>query len=233
MFQARIHGRGGQGAVTAADLMAIAAFHSGRHALSFPSFGSERMGAPVTAFVRIDEREIELREPIVNPDLLIVLDPTLFHAIDVLAGLNPNGYVLINSRKSPSELGLDTAIDRLPAGHALTVPATELALRHLKLPKPNTVLVAAAAALCPQLFDLAALEKAIFEIFPGRVGDLNVAAAREAFARVMSAGAMQIPCAAPRAAPREPASDDMAASGAATGRQAGPAQTGGTACCSK
>jgi pyruvate ferredoxin oxidoreductase gamma subunit len=87
MFQARIHGRGGQGSVTAADLMSIAAFHSGRHSLSFPSFGSERMGAPVAAFVRIDDREIELREPVLDPDMLIVLDPTLFHAIDVFAGL--------------------------------------------------------------------------------------------------------------------------------------------------
>lgn len=182
MFQARIHGRGGQGAVTAADLMAIAAFHSGRHALSFPSFGSERMGAPVTAFVRIDDREIELREPIQNPDVLIVLDPTLFHAVDVFAGLQPDGVVLINSRKSVAELGLDEAVSRLPSGHVLTIPATELALRHLNLPKPNTALVAAAAALRPDLFDEAALAKAIRQVFPGRVGERNVAAAREAYA---------------------------------------------------
>src|SRR6185503_21306466 len=97
MFEARIHGRGGQGAVTAADLMAIAAFHSGRHSLSFPSFGSERMGAPVSAFVRIDDRAIELREPVLNPDMLIVLDATLFPAVDVFAGLRTDGWVLINS----------------------------------------------------------------------------------------------------------------------------------------
>lgn len=180
MFQARIHGRGGQGAVTAADLMAIAAFHAGRHSLSFPSFGSERMGAPVTAFVRIDDQAIELREPILNPDLLIVLDPTLFHAVDVLAGLQPGGHVLINSRKSVSALGLGDATGRPPAGHMVTIPATDLALKHLKLPKPNTVLVAAASALRTDLFDEPALARAIVQVFPGRVGELNLAAAREA-----------------------------------------------------
>jgi pyruvate ferredoxin oxidoreductase gamma subunit len=192
MFQARIHGRGGQGAVTAADLMAIAAFHSGRHSLSFPSFGSERMGAPVTAFVRIDDREIELREPILNPDMLIVLDPTLFHAIDVFAGLEPDGIVLINSRKSVDALGLGDAAERLPAGHMVTIPATDLALKHLKLPKPNTVLVAGAAALRTDLFDEPALAKAIMQVFPGRVGESNVAAAHEAFELVKSGHASRV-----------------------------------------
>jgi pyruvate ferredoxin oxidoreductase gamma subunit len=187
MIQARIHGRGGQGAVTAADLMAIAAFHAGRYSLSFPSFGSERMGAPVTAFVRIDDREIELREPILNPDLLIVLDPTLFHAVDVLAGLHPDGYVLVNSRKSMSALGLGDAAERLPVGHVVTIPATDLALKHVKLPKPNTVLVAAAAAMRTDLFDEPALARAIMEVFPGRVGELNLAAAREALEIMSSA----------------------------------------------
>jgi pyruvate ferredoxin oxidoreductase gamma subunit len=160
--------------------MAITAFHGGRHSLSFPTFGSERMGAPVTAFVRIDEREIELREPILNPDLLLVLDPTLFHAIDVFAGLHPRGLVLVNSRKSVSALGLHDMANRLPVGHIISVPATDLALKHLKLPKPNTVLVAAATALLPDLFDEQALERAIRQVFHGRVGELNVAAAREA-----------------------------------------------------
>lgn len=184
VFQVRIHGRGGQGAVTAADLMSIAAFHSGRHSLSFPSFGSERMGAPVAAFVRIDEREIELREPVLNPDMLIVLDSTLLHAIDVFAGLSLDGYVLINSRRSVEALGLRGAVERLPAGHLVCVSATELALKHLKLPKPNTVLLGAAAAMRADLFDEAALARAILEMFPGRVGERNVEAAREAFAMV-------------------------------------------------
>jgi pyruvate ferredoxin oxidoreductase gamma subunit len=184
VFQIRIHGRGGQGAVTAADLMSIAAFHSGRHALSFPSFGSERMGAPVTSFLRIDDREIELREPVLNPDMLIVLDSTLFHAIDVLAGLKADGRVLVNSRKSPEALGLGDAVQRLPAGHIVCVPATDLAMQHLKLPKPNTVLAGAVAAMRPDLFSLNALGRAIREVFPGRTGEMNVTAAQEAFTLV-------------------------------------------------
>ena len=87
MFQVRIHGRGGQGVVTAAEMLSIAAFDEGRHAQAFPSFGSERTGAPVVAFCRIDDTEIRAREPISEPDALIVQDPTLLHQVDVFGGL--------------------------------------------------------------------------------------------------------------------------------------------------
>ena len=97
MFQVRIHGRGGQGVVSAAEMLSHAAFEEGKHAQAVPSFGSERMGAPVVAYVRIDDKEIELREPVLDPNLLIIQDPTLFHAIDVFAGLRSDGLVLINS----------------------------------------------------------------------------------------------------------------------------------------
>ena len=106
MLQIRIHGRGGQGVVSAAEIISVAAFREGKHAQAFPSFGSERMGAPVMAFCRIDDREIRLREPILEPDVLIVQDPTLLHQVDVFQGLKPDGYVLINSRRSFDELGL-------------------------------------------------------------------------------------------------------------------------------
>ena len=102
----RFHGRGGQGAVTAADLLALAAFEEGRYAQSFPSFGSERMGAPVVAYCRLDEREIRTREPVVAPDCVIVIDPTLVHQVDLFAGLGPDGYVLVNSSRPLDELGL-------------------------------------------------------------------------------------------------------------------------------
>jgi Pyruvate/2-oxoacid:ferredoxin oxidoreductase gamma subunit len=105
-LQIRIHGRGGQGVVTATELLSIAAFEQGRHAQAFPSFGSERTGAPVVAFCRIDDSEIRLREPILAPDVLIVQDPTLLHQVDVFQGLQPDGYVLINSKRSFAELGL-------------------------------------------------------------------------------------------------------------------------------
>ncbi len=183
MFQVRIHGRGGQGVVSASQMMSVAAFHQGRYSQSFPSFGSERMGAPVMAFVRIDEREIELREPVLDPDLLIIQDPTLFQAIDVFSGLKEDGYVLINSSKSVDELGIEDAVGKLPAGHVVTVPATELAQKHLRRPTPNTVLLGAFAAMSDELA-MDGVEKAIREKFPGKVGEMNVAAAKAAYAAV-------------------------------------------------
>ena len=115
MFQLRIHGRGGQGVVTAAELLSVAAFIEGRHAQAFPSFGSERTGAPVVAFCRIDDKEIRVREPIAEPDALIVQDPTLLHQVDVFGGLGPDGYILINSARSFDELGLGELRRAIPS----------------------------------------------------------------------------------------------------------------------
>jgi pyruvate ferredoxin oxidoreductase gamma subunit len=106
MFEIRLHGRGGQGVVTAAELLSVAAFDEGRYAQATPSFGSERMGAPVVSFCRIDDQAIRLREPILEPDAVIIQDPTLLHSIDVFSGLNPQGYILINSTRSFEELGI-------------------------------------------------------------------------------------------------------------------------------
>src|SRR3989304_8309553 len=140
MFQVRIHGRGGQGVVTAAELLSVAAFLEEKHAQAFPSFGSERMGAPVVSFCRIDTKEIRLREPIVAPDALIVQDVTLFKAIDVFLGLKDSGYLLVNTNQSFGDLQLDAVVAKLPAGHAVTVPATEVALKHNGGPDPNAAL---------------------------------------------------------------------------------------------
>ena len=107
MFEVRIHGRGGQGVVTAAELLAVAAFREDRHAQAFPSFGSERTGAPVVSFCRIDDKPIRTHEPVTEPDALIIQDPTLLHQADLSAGLGPNGYMLINSARGFPELGLD------------------------------------------------------------------------------------------------------------------------------
>ncbi len=187
MLQIRIHGRGGQGVVTAAELLSVAAFEQGRHAQAFPSFGSERTGAPVVAFCRIDEREIRLREPILEPDVLIVQDPTLLHQVDVFQGLKPEGYVLINSRRGFDELGLAELAARLRPERLLTVPATDLALRHIGRPLPNVVLIGAFAALSG-LISMAAVEHAIRHRFAGKVADANVAAAAAAYALVPARG---------------------------------------------
>ncbi|HOV04558.1 MAG TPA: 2-oxoacid:acceptor oxidoreductase family protein [Hyphomicrobiales bacterium] len=180
MFQVRIHGRGGQGVVTAAELLSVAAFREGRNAQAFPSFGSERTGAPVVAFCRISNKEIRLREPVLEPDCLIVLDATLFRAVDVFQGLKPDGWLLINTNKPLAELHIDPVVQRLPKGHTVIVPATELALKHVKRPVPNAALLGAFAALGGQVH-IDAVEAAIREAFAGPVGEANVAAAREAY----------------------------------------------------
>ncbi|HEY1474971.1 MAG TPA: 2-oxoacid:acceptor oxidoreductase family protein [Pseudolabrys sp.] len=179
MFQIRIHGRGGQGVVTAAAVLSVAAFLEDKHAQAFPSFGSERMGAPVVSFCRIDTKEIRLREPIATPDALIVQDVTLFKAIDVLQGLKEKGYLLVNTNQSFADLHLAPLVAKLPPGHAVTVPATELALKHIGRPVPNAALLGAFAALTG-VVQLDSVAKAIREEFPGKIGDANIAAATEA-----------------------------------------------------
>jgi pyruvate ferredoxin oxidoreductase gamma subunit len=185
MFEVRIHGRGGQGVVTAAEMLSVAAFLEGKHAQAFPSFGSERTGAPVVAFCRIDDHEIRLREPIQAPDALIVQDPTLFRALDVTEGLKPAGYLIVNTARPIEELHLPA----LPAGHALTLPATELAVKHVGRPSPNTALLGAFAALAG-IVSLDSVLEAIRRAFPGRVGEANVEAAREAHAAILASQAV-------------------------------------------
>lgn len=109
MYQIRLHGRGGQGVVTAAELIAWAAIADGRYALAFPSFGSERTGAPVEAYCRIDESPIRAREPVTEPDLVVVLDPTLLRQRFVFDGIKPGGIALINSNLSDDALN-DTVV---------------------------------------------------------------------------------------------------------------------------
>lgn len=166
--------------VTAAEMLSVAAFQQGRHAQAFPSFGSERTGAPVVAFCRIDDREIRLREPILAPDVLIVQDPTLLHQVDVFQGLRPDGYVLINSKRSFDELGLGDIAQLFRHERLLTVPATDIAMKHLGRPMPNAVLLGAFAAL-PGVITLDAVAHAIRDKFPPKLAQNNVAAATEAF----------------------------------------------------
>ena len=180
MFQVRIHGRGGQGVVTAAEMLSIAAFEEGRHAQAFPSFGSERTGAPVVAFCRIADIEIRLREPIMEPDALIIQDSTLLHQVDVFAGLKPDGYILINTNRSFEELGLGEFVRDRRRARLFTVSATELALKHVGRPVPNVPLLGGFAA-ASGLIRLDSVIKAINDKFSGKVAAGNVAAATEAF----------------------------------------------------
>lgn len=180
MLQVRIHGRGGQGVVTATELLSVAAFDEGRHAQAFPSFGSERTGAPVVAFCRIDDQPIRLREPIMQPDVIIIQDPTLLHQVNVFQGLTREGYILINSSRSFAELGLADFVAEWHPERLCTVPATELAMKHVGRPVPNAALLGGFAALSG-LISLEAVCKAIQEKFPARIASGNIEAAKAAY----------------------------------------------------
>ena len=164
--------------VTAAELLSLAAFLEGRHAQAFPSFGSERTGAPVVSFCRIDDRPIRVREPILAPDALIVQYPTLLHLVDALGGLRGGGHVLVNSARTPAQLGLGVLDARVTS-----VPASELAREHLGRPLPNAALLGAFSALTG-IVALDSVAAAIRERFAAAPAEANVAAAAAAHALI-------------------------------------------------
>jgi len=181
MFQIRIHGRGGQGVVTAAEILSIAAFEEEKHAQAFPSFGSERMGAPVTAFCRIDDKEIRLREPVMSPDALIVQDTTLLHQVDLFQGLDTRiGYLIINTRHRWDHLGIDEYVNNFLPHHVATVSASEWAMKYTGRPMPNIALLGAFCALTRRV-ELKSLQMAVRVKFPGVIGDKNADAAAAAY----------------------------------------------------
>lgn len=180
MFQIRLHGRGGQGVVTAAELMSIAGFEGGKHAQAFPSFGSERTGAPVVAYCRFDSQEIRRREPILDPNAVIIQDPTLLHSVDVFSGLVAGGYILINANKTFEQLGIAEFVAQFPAEHVARVDATGLALKHVGRPVPNAALLGGFAAATAQV-TIEAVANAIRHKFSGKVAQGNIAAATAAY----------------------------------------------------
>jgi pyruvate ferredoxin oxidoreductase gamma subunit len=139
ILEVRWHGRGGLGAVTSAELIALAVIEQGRHAQSFPSFGPERRGAPVMAFLRISDEFIRMRTNVTEPDIVIVLDPTLLQAVDVASGLKEGGKVVINSSLTPQEVkskyGFSSSVS--------TVDAFKIARETIKLPITNTTMIGA------------------------------------------------------------------------------------------
>jgi pyruvate ferredoxin oxidoreductase gamma subunit len=183
MFEVRIHGRGGQGVVTAAEMLSLAAFNEGRYAQAFPSVGSERMGAPVVSFCRIDDHQIRLREPVMEPDAVIIQDPTLLHQVDVFGGCKREGFILINTAKGFDELGLGDFVKDFRHERLLTVPGGDLAREHTGRPVANAALLGGFAALTGAV-SLDAVASAIRERFAGVVGEGNVAAAQAAHAWV-------------------------------------------------
>lgn len=178
MQQIRIHGRGGQGAVTAAELIAIAAHFDGKEAQAFPSFGVERTGAPVEAFARISDTPIRLRSHIYHPDILIIQDATLLHSVNVFAGADDKTVIIINSSKSKDDLEMNFAKDKVHV-----VDATKIALELLGKNIVNTV-VLGAFAKTTELVSLESLKKAIHEKFKEKGEELitkNIKAIESAY----------------------------------------------------
>ena len=139
MIEVRIHGRGGQGAVTSAELVALAAISEGKYAQAFPSFGPERRGAPVLAFTRVSDEPIRLRTAIREPDVLVVLDPALIPVANVTSGLKEGGIIVVNTSKSIAEIKKEFSITHRTA----VVDATKIARETLGLPITNTTMIGA------------------------------------------------------------------------------------------
>jgi pyruvate ferredoxin oxidoreductase gamma subunit len=169
-IEMRLHGRGGQGTVTLAALIADAAHRSGWHVLAFPTFGTERTGAPVAAFVRISRRPVLDRSQIKRPSVLLVQDPTLVGAVDLLDGVSPEAITVINAGAVP---------DGFPP-RTYAVPMTGLAREHLNKPVTSTAMLGACAA-ATGLVTIDAVCEAIHARFSGSLGDANEALARAAF----------------------------------------------------
>ncbi|MFA5076054.1 MAG: pyruvate ferredoxin oxidoreductase subunit gamma [Patescibacteria group bacterium] len=182
MIEVRLHGRGGQGVVTAAELIAIAAFHQNKYAQAFPFFGVERQGAPVEAYCRISDQPISLRSQIYQPDFLIIQDPSLISDPRTLNGIKQQAIVIINSEKELNNLNLSKNIK------VFTIPATSLALEILGKPIINTALLGAFAA-ATNLISLKALEQAISEKFNEKNKELaakNIRLAQKAYNYVIN-----------------------------------------------
>jgi len=176
MFEVRFHGRGGQGNVTAAELLAMAAFKEGKFSQAFPNFGVERRGAPVQAYCRIDKKPIKLRSQVYTPDLVVIQDASLCSYPFVWEGIKESSRVLINTSKKPSELGYNTCEIR-------TIDATELALEIIGRPIVNTVMLGAVARL--GIVSIDSIVGSIEDTFQSKIKDLNVRAVKKAYESVV------------------------------------------------
>ncbi|MDR9817480.1 MAG: pyruvate ferredoxin oxidoreductase subunit gamma [Candidatus Methanoculleus thermohydrogenotrophicum] len=174
MRELRIHGRGGQGSVTAAELIAFAAFEGGVYAQAFPAFGVERRGAPVQAFVRFSDKKIRLRSQIYEPDYIIVQDPTLIRDVDVFRGMKPGGIAIVNTEKPDINARVPDDVK------VYLIDATTIALEELGVPITNTTLMGAFAAATGEI-KLESLENALRNRFSGSMADKNIRAAERAY----------------------------------------------------
>jgi pyruvate ferredoxin oxidoreductase gamma subunit len=173
----RWHGRGGQGAWTASELLARAAIHEGKYIQSFPEFGPERMGAPVKAYTRISDEPIRLHCAVYNPNLAIVMDPTLLATIPVTDGLGEKGILIVNSPKHPKKMKEEL---KMAEGTVWTVPATEIAMRILGRLITNTAMLGAVVH-ATEVVKMESIEKAVKARFPGPLAEKNIGVIKEAY----------------------------------------------------
>ena len=175
MVEIRLHGRGGQGAVTSAEITALAAIGTGKYAQAFPSFGPERRGAPVMAFIRVSDKPIRTREKVYNPDIVVVLDPSLLGLVNVGAGLKPGGVVVVNTAKTAEEVRKLTGIKAKLA----LVDASRIAMETMGIPITNTTMIGAMLK-ATGLMAASDLAEPLKERF-GRIAEKNMASLKRAY----------------------------------------------------
>jgi 2-oxoacid:acceptor oxidoreductase gamma subunit (pyruvate/2-ketoisovalerate family) len=178
----RWHGRGGQGAWTASELLARAAIKEGKHIQSFPEFGPERMGAPVKAYTRISDAPIRLHCAVYNPDLAIVMDPTLLATVPVTKGLGEKGMLIVNTPKEPKTLKEEL---KMAQGSVWTISATDIAMRILGRAITNTAMLGVVAQ-ATGMVKMESIEKAVQERFPGPLAEKNMGVIKEAYKEAKS-----------------------------------------------
>jgi len=173
----RWHGRGGQGAWTASEVLARTAIYEGKYIQSFPEFGPERMGAPVTAFTRISTEPIRIHCAVYEPDVVVVLDPTLLKTVPVTSGVSENGIIIINSADEPVKVRESLKTEK---GKLWTIPATQIALKILGMPITNTAMLGTVAR-ATAVVSLESIERTIKERFRPDLAEKNFAVIKEAY----------------------------------------------------
>lgn len=180
IIEIRWHGRGGMGVVTSAEIVAQAAIAEGKYAQAFPSFGPERRGAPVAAFVRISAKEpIRVRSEILTPDVVVIFDERLIEAANATAGLKENGVVVLNTNRPVSEIEKELE----GKWELATVDASKIAMETLGVPIVNTTMVGALIKVTG-IISLESLEEPLRRRF-GRIADRNIATMKRAYAETL------------------------------------------------
>jgi len=177
VLEFRWHGRGGQGSWTASELLARTALYEGKYIQSFPEFGPERMGAPVTAFTRISTEPIRIHCSIYEPDVVVVLDPTLLKTVPVASGIREDGIFIVNSADEPAKVRESLKTDK---GQLWFVPATQIALKILGMPITNTAMLGAVVR-ATNIVNLESIEKTVKERFRLDLAEKNFAVIKEAY----------------------------------------------------